>query len=107
MAKHSSSRTSAAPLLQLAALAVGATLNVVAWTYLVRAAIQFGVMARDGQERAWLFTATASLGAIVCLVLFMTLVGRALRTLGFISDYRPRRAAPPRRRREAGRTSLR
>lgn len=107
MARHSSSRASSAPVIQLAALTVAAILTGVAWTYLVGAAIDFGVLARGGQASGWLFAAAASLGAIVCLVLFMALVGRGLRALGFMSDYRPRRAAPPRRRREDGRTALR
>jgi len=35
---------------------------------------------------------------VVCLLLFLVLVGRGLRTLGIVSDYQPRRAAPGRRR---------
>lgn len=107
MSKHSQSRASSRPLFQLAALAIGAILTGVSWTYLVGAAIDFGVLAREGQGSAWLFTGAASLGAIVCLVLFLALVGRGLRTLGFMSDYRPRRAAPARRQRGGGRTSPR
>lgn len=98
MSKHSRSRASSAPVFHLASLAVGAILTGVAWFYLVGAAIDFGVLGRNGQGTAWLFTAAASLGAIVCLVLFLALVGRGLRTLGFISDYQPRRAAARRRR---------
>lgn len=97
MSKHSQSRASSAPVFNLAALAVGAILTGTAWFYLVRAAIEFGVLARHGQGGAWLFTGAASLGAVVCLVLFLTLVGRGLRTLGFISDYKPRRAAARRK----------
>lgn len=82
----------------LAALAVGAILTGAAWLYLVGAAIDFGVLAVNGQGRAWLFTLGACLGAVVCLVLMLALVGRGLRTLGLLSEYRPRRAAPRRRR---------
>jgi hypothetical protein len=82
----------------LAALAVGSILTGVAWVYLVGAAIDFGVLAVNGQGRAWLFTLGASFGAVVCLVLMLTLVARGLRTVGFLSEYQPRRAAPRRRR---------
>lgn len=99
MSKHSQSRASARPVVHLGALAAGTILTGVAWFYLVGAAIDFGVLGRNGQDRAWLFTAASSLGAIVCLVLFLALVGRGLRTLGFISDYQPRRAAARRRAR--------
>ena len=97
MSKHSQSRASSAPVFHLAALTVGAILTGTAWLYLVRAAIEFGVLARNGQSSAWLFTGAASLGAVVCLVLFLALVGRGLRTLGFLSDYKPRRAAARRK----------
>lgn len=108
MSRHSRSRAaSSAPVFGLAALAVGAILTGVAWAFLVRAAIEFGVLARDGEGGAWLFTGAASLGAVVCLVLFLALFGRGLRTLGFMSEYQPRRAAPGRRRREGGRTAPR
>lgn len=97
--KHSSSRASAAPLLRLVALfGGGALLTGVAWVFLVRAAIDFGVVAVHGRLEAWPFTIGAGLGAVVCLVLMLALVGRALRTLGYMSDYKPRRAAARRRR---------
>ena len=96
--KHSSSRASAAPLLRLVALFGGALLTGVAWVFLVRAAIDFGVVAVHGRTEAWPFTIGAGLGAVVCLVLILALVGRALRTLGYMSDYKPRRAAARRRR---------
>lgn len=70
----------------------------VAWVYLVGAAIDFGVLAVHGEGSAWAFTLGASLGAVVCLVLMLALVGRGLRALGLLSDYRPRRAAARRRR---------
>jgi hypothetical protein len=73
-------------------------LTGVAWFYLVNAAIDFGVVAVGGRPAAWIFTLGAALGAVVCLVLMLALVGRAMRTLGFISDYKPRRAGARRRR---------
>src|SRR3954451_14518850 len=39
----------------LLGLALGVTLSVVAWGYLVYAAIDFGSSARGGQTRAWVF----------------------------------------------------
>ena len=96
--KHSSSRASAAPLLRLVALLGGALLTGVAWVFLVRAAIDFGVVAVHGRPEAWPFTIGAGLGAVVCMVLVLALVGRALRTFGYMSDYKPRRAAARRRR---------
>ena len=69
------------------------------WVYLVGAAIAFGTVARTGQGAAWLFTLGATVGAVVCLVLVFSLVARALATLGLVTDYKPRRAAPRRRAR--------
>jgi hypothetical protein len=77
---------------------VGAVLTAVAWFYLVGAAVDFGVVAVRGQSTAWIFTLGAALGAVVCLVLMLALVGRALRAVGYLSDYKPRRAAARRRR---------
>lgn len=98
MSKHSQRKASAVPVWQLAAVGTGIVLSAVAWVYLVGAAIDFGVLAVGGQGSAWVFTMAASFGAVVCLVLVLALVGRGLRTLGFFSDYKPRRAAPRRAR---------
>ena len=98
MSRHSQTRTRSTPCALVGVLGLGALLTAVAWLYLVGAAIDFGVLARRGQSEAWLFTAASSLGAIVCLVLFFGLVGYGLRQLGLVSDYKPRRAAPRRRR---------
>ena len=62
-------------------LAVGVTLCVVAWGYLVKAAIDFGVSARGGESGAWLFLGLASLGAVACLFIGLILVSRVLRRL--------------------------
>ena len=45
-------------------LAIGVTFCVVAWGYLVKAAIDFGVTARGGESDAWWFLGFASLGAV-------------------------------------------
>jgi hypothetical protein len=75
--------------------ALGVTLCVVAWGYLVYAAIDFGASARGGEPRAWLFLGLASLGAVACLFVGLMLVARLLRMLGVTrgSDQPP---APPR-----------
>ena len=63
-------------------LAVGTTACVVAWGYLVKAAIDFGTTARAGQSQAWWFLGMASLGAIACLFVGLMLGARILRRLG-------------------------
>jgi hypothetical protein len=63
-------------------LAVGVTFCVVAWGYLVKAAIDFGVSARGGASDAWLFLGLASLGAVACLFVGLILVARIMRRLG-------------------------
>ena len=87
---------------RLAAHAALALLTGAAWVYLVRAAIDFGTLARDGQGLAWLFTGLATLGAIGCLLLAIVLVTRVLTMLGVIRELPPQthqaRRAPARRR---------
>lgn len=63
-------------------LALGVTLCIVAWGYLVKAAIDFGSNARQGQVEAWWFLALASLGAVACLFIGLMLVARITRRLG-------------------------
>ena len=70
------------PWAKLLALALGVTLCVVAWGYLVYAAIDFGATARGGETRAWWFLAMASLGAVVCLFVGLLLVARLMRLVG-------------------------
>jgi hypothetical protein len=66
----------------------GAVVAAVAWFFLVRSAIDFGRVALDGQNRAWLFAAAASVGGAVCLMLVFVLVLRALRALGVVHGRR-------------------
>ena len=47
--------------------------SLVAWGFLVWAAIDFGRTARGGDGQAWLFLAIASLGAVACLFLSLML----------------------------------
>jgi hypothetical protein len=98
VSKHSQSRSSSSPLLHLVTLGLGAVATGVVWFYLVAAAIDFGVLAVREGGPAWLFTLEAGVGAVVAMVLMLALLGRVLRTLGFISDYKPRRAGARRRR---------
>ncbi|HET8961262.1 hypothetical protein [Nocardioides sp.] len=62
-------------------LALAVTACVVAWGYLVKAAIDFGVTARGGESGAWLFLGLASLGAVACLFIGLILVARVVRRL--------------------------
>ena len=82
----------------LAGLVLGALVCGVAWFFLVRAAIDFGRLARDGESVAWAFTVAATIGATACLLLMFILLTRVLMTLGLVSEYRPRRAAGRRTR---------
>ena len=68
------------PVLLLFAL--GVTLAVVAWGYLVKAAIDFGAEARSGQQEAWWLLGLASLGAVACLFVGLMLFARISRRLG-------------------------
>lgn len=70
----------------LLGLAVGVTVAVIAWGYLVYAAIEFGASARAGESQAWVFLAVASLGAVACLFIGLMLIARLLRRLGLASD---------------------
>ena len=80
------------------ALLIGAaiTLCVVAWGYLVYAAIDFGTAARGGSgDSAWMFMALACLGAMACLFVGLLLVARLMRALG-ISEAPEKASSEPR-----------
>jgi hypothetical protein len=74
-------------------LVLGVVASGAAWVFLVNAAIDFGRLARGGDQVAWVFTAAATVGATVCLLLLFVLVARALTTLGLVSEYKPRRSS--------------
>jgi hypothetical protein len=76
---------------RLAGLGAGALVAVVAWGFLVWAAISFGRTARGGDSGAWLFLVVASLGAVACLFLALLLVTMLLRAVGVLEEKRPRR----------------
>lgn len=75
--------------------AVGTTATIVAWGYLVFAAIDFGASARGGQDEAWVFLGVATLGAIACLFAGLMLAARATRLLGITREPPPPGAPPP------------
>lgn len=80
---------------QLLLHALGVTLAIVAWGYLVYAAIDFGSTARGGKASAWWFLGLASIGAVACLFVGLLLVSRLLRMLGVIGDGSPDQPPPP------------
>jgi fatty acid desaturase len=72
-------------------LAVGITFAIVAWGYLVFAAIDFGATARhEGDGAAWLYLGIASLGAMVCLFLGFMLAVRFSRAIGLSAPSEPK-----------------
>ncbi|GAB2969598.1 hypothetical protein [Nocardioides montaniterrae] len=77
------------------ALAVAITGCVVAWGYLVYAAIDFGASARRGSGGAWFLLLLAALGAVACLFLGLMLVVRLSRALGLTHAPEPRPKRDP------------
>lgn len=77
-------------------LAFGITLCVVAWGYLVYAAIDFGSTARqDNDSSAWGFLAVAAVGAVACLFLGFILVARFARAMGLTQAPEPKPKRDP------------
>ena len=74
-------------------LVIGVLAAAGAWAFLVRAAIDFGQVARDGRPVAWAVCGAATVGAAVCLLLAFVLVARAWALLGLRSEYQPRRSS--------------
>jgi RsiW-degrading membrane proteinase PrsW (M82 family) len=83
--------------------ALAITLAVVAWGYLVWAAIDFGSSARDGEAGAWWLLGLAAVGAVACLFAGLMLVARLVRTLSTPSGAEP----PPPRRAPGGKRAAR
>ena len=83
MGKHSGERQEAPslPRRRLLVLALGITLTLVAWGFLVWAAIDFGARARDGETPAWAFLAFATIGATACLLVTLILGTKVLAVL--------------------------
>ena len=82
-------------------LALGITAAIVAWGYLVYLAIDFGTAARDGDSRGWAFLALATVGAIACLFLALTLGSR------LVARYRANATPPAPPRPPGGRRAAR
>ena len=77
-------------------ICAGITLCVIAWGYLVYAAIDFGTAARGGSgTSAWALMGLASLGAIACLFAGLLLVSRLLAALRGSSSAASRDADGP------------
>lgn len=72
---------------------LGILAAVVVFGYLAGAAGEFGALAFGGQAMAWIFTGASVLGALACVLVIVVLVVRCLRALGFIREYKPRRAS--------------
>lgn len=81
---------------RLLKLSLGLTATLIAWGYLVFAAIDFGGQARDGESTAWIFLVFATLGATACLFAFLVLVPKVLATLR--GEVPPRRSTTPGKR---------
>lgn len=72
-------------------LAIAITLCVVAWGYLVYAAIDFGSTARhDNDDAAWFYLGVAAIGAVACLFLGFMLVARFSRAIGLTAAPEPK-----------------
>jgi hypothetical protein len=84
--KHAGSRRGPRPKRSfrpvLLLLALGVTGCIVAWGYLVWAAIDFGNTARGGDSTAWWLLGLASLGAVACLFVGLMLIAAITRRLG-------------------------
>jgi hypothetical protein len=74
---------------RLAGISIASVAALVAWGFLVWAAIDFGRTARGGDEQAWLFLAIASIGAVACLFLSLMLGTLLLRAVGIIEERKP------------------
>lgn len=75
--------------------AAGVTFCVIAWGYLVSAAIDFGSEARAGESQAWLYLAVACLGAVCCLFAGLMMGSSVLAGLGLTRDNRTRSTSQP------------
>jgi hypothetical protein len=97
--KHSGERAEpvALPKRRLLGLALGITATLVAWGFLVWAAIDFGSQARAGESMAWAFLALATIGAAACLLVALILATKVLDTLR--GEAEPRPVVPGGRRR--------
>ncbi len=63
-------------------LAIGITIAVIGWGYLVYLAILHGQDIRAGDESAWQMVLASGLGAVLCLFAGFMLIARLFRLLG-------------------------
>jgi hypothetical protein len=80
---------------RLLLLALGSVAALVAWGFLVWAAIDFGRSARGGDSGQWAYLAAASVGAVACLFLCLLFVTLALRRVGILEDTKKQREPRP------------
>ncbi len=76
-------------------ISLGITLSLVAWGYLVYAAIEFGGEARDGETQAWWWLGVAAVGAAACLFIALMLAARLSRALGITEPPEPKEPKSP------------
>jgi len=81
--KHSGEPAPEPPLprRRLLLLALGITATLVAWGFLVWAAIDFGADARGGETPAWTFAGLATVGATACLMVTLILIAKVFSAL--------------------------
>ena len=89
----SSTPSSAVPRSKALVLALGITATLVAWGFLVFAAIDFGREARSGEPAAWWLLVLATVGAAACLFVTLILGTKVLDLLRPPSA--PEEATPP------------
>lgn len=80
---------------RLLVLAVGVTATLVAWGFLVWAAIDFGGQARSGEPVAWALLTLATVGAAACLFVTLILGGKVIDALRVREPVQSRVAVPP------------
>ncbi len=76
-------------------LAIATTVCVVAWGYLVYAAVDFGGEAREGRDEAWWYLGVAAVGAAACLFIALMLIARLSRAIGLTRPPEPKAPKPP------------
>ncbi len=75
---------------KLVALGLASVAALLAWAFLVWAAVDFGRDARDGESGRWVYLVVTSVGAVACLFLCLWLCTVLLRRVGILEDNRPR-----------------
>jgi hypothetical protein len=86
---------SRASLPRLLGLTLGITATLVAWGFLVWAAIDFGGQARTGEPIAWAFLTLATVGAAACLFVTLILGGKVIDAFRVRVPVQSRVAVPP------------